>query len=172
MGDVSVGAAVRRLLLSGTAVLLLASGCGGAGSTSPFPTSTPTDRQPTPGTQTVPVEAELQAIRFAWVESGTPLVAEGKPGIKVTYIASIGTCGLLDRVEVEETDATVTVKVYVGNLVLPPDNATSCLDVAHRYFTLVPLKKELGDRQVINGVDGNPARDYFTKPEVTQSPQR
>lgn len=168
----SVGATARRLMLSGSAVLLLASGCGGAGSTSPFPTSTPTDRQPTPGTQTVPVEADLKATRLAWVESGTPLVAEGKPGIKVTYIASIGTCGLLERVEVEETDTTITVEVYVGNLVLPPDNAAYCPDVAFRFFTLVPLKRELGDRQVINGVDGKPARDYFTKPEVTQSPQR
>lgn len=148
--------------MTACALLVLASGCGESGSASPFPTSTPTETLPSPGAQTVPVEAELKVIKLAWVESGTGLTVEGKPGLKIQYISSVGSCGLLSRVEVEETKSTVTAKVYIGNLVLPEDKSAYCGDVANNYFTIVELKEPLGDRRVINGQNGEPASPYIS----------
>lgn len=113
------------------------------------PTSTPTTTQPSPGATTVPVEAELVAINLAPIERAEATIIDGRAALDITYAASTGTCGLLSRVEVEETATEVIVGVFVGMLPDEPGKPMKgCPDLGLLYHTVVALREPLGDRVI------------------------
>lgn len=120
----------------------------------PYPTSTPTTVQPTDGSVTVPVEADLVGKKQAEIDSVEAMTVNGMPALKVIYRASIRFCGLLERVDVAETDSQVTIGIYVGNLADVEENQRVCDAIGAPYQTMVRLKAPVGNRQVIDTKTG------------------
>jgi hypothetical protein len=70
--------------------------------------------------------------------------------LTVSFSMGVDTCYSLDRVEVDETDTTVTVTLFVGgNPDVAPD--TACIEIAELRSVTVPLDAPLGDREVVDG---------------------
>jgi hypothetical protein len=69
--------------------------------------------------------------------------------LDVTFYMGVEECNRLDRVEVEETDTTVTITIFTG---ANPDAAgVACIEIAELRSTTVELDAPLGDRTVVDG---------------------
>ena len=73
--------------------------------------------------------------------------------LELRFYNGVPECYGVDRVEVEETDADVTVTVFTGGL--PTDEPVACVELAVLQATAVTLEAPLGDRTLIDGSTGN-----------------
>lgn len=140
-------------------LILFAAGCTGSQpdpdpSGMAFPTSTPTtvNVKSSPTQYSVPVEASLRNVALADITGSRAATVDGDPAAEITYISGIEQCGLLARIEVDETATAVTIGVYVGDY--QPTGDVICASMNGTYRSLVKLNAPLGDREVI---------DRFTK---------
>jgi hypothetical protein len=78
-------------------------------------------------------------------------VADDK--LEVTFYNGVPECYGVDRVEVEETDAEVTVTVFTGSL--PLDGEVACIEIAVLQAVAVTLDSPLGDRPLLDGSTGS-----------------
>ncbi len=136
-------------------VLGLAAACGrlaGPGTGGPGePTSTdlpPVSRTDAPlATPVEPHPGTVDPLPHAWERIE---VGEDDRTLTVLYVGGTQDCYQLDRVEVRERPATVTVTVYEGlRPDLPPDAA--CIEIGVYKAATVVLTEPLGDRELLDG---------------------
>ena len=157
---------MRRLLAALLLPLLLLVACGddGDGDTSSDDPSSdlvdpgPGDTEPAGppddgGDDTGPVTPTpgLLDPHSSAIDSVT-LVADGDgTKVEVGFYNGVRDCYGLDRVEVEETDESVTIGVFAGSL---PIGDVACIEIAELQTTVVSLDAPLGDRVVIDASTG------------------
>ena len=95
---------------------------------------------PTPGLDGV-VRA---AIDSAVVLDGTKL--------EVRFYSGVEDCYGVERVDVEESDAEVTVSVFTGSR--PEARDLACIEIAELVAVVVTLDAPLGDRALVDGSSG------------------
>lgn len=156
---------MRRLAaLAALATILALSGCGSGDTTDD-------DSLDTGASTTDPDEPISGLPGEPPGELGEPELVEPQPGavdptpipfesaeperddeasLRVRYTTGVPPCTVLDRVEVDETDGSVTLTVYVG---ADPDMSPAqvCIELAREYETIVELGEPLGDREVVDG---------------------
>lgn len=72
--------------------------------------------------------------------------------LEVRFWYGIEPCNVVDRVEVDETDTTVTVTLYVGlDPAVDADTNQSCDDIGQYRAVTVALDEAVGDRRVVDG---------------------
>jgi len=69
--------------------------------------------------------------------------------LEILFWSGVEPCYVLDRVELDKTDTTVTVTLYEGSDASQPDMA--CIDIAVTKLVRVALDQPLGQRTVIDG---------------------
>ena len=74
--------------------------------------------------------------------------------LEVRFYNGVQACYGVDRVEVEETDADVTVTVFTGTL--PGDGDRVCIDLAELQAVAVRLDAPLAGRALVDGSTGVP----------------
>lgn len=74
--------------------------------------------------------------------------ASGKK-IRVPFWGGVAPCFVLDHYKVKETNDSVTVTLFAGNV--PSLKNVACIEIAALYAVDIPLKTPLGNRIVING---------------------
>ena len=97
------------------------------------------------GPQTVtprPGMADVHPV--AWRRS----TADGS-SVTVRFYSGVEPCNVLDRVEVAETDASVTITLYEGSD--PARPGAACIELAVLKAVTVELDRPLGDRRLIDG---------------------
>lgn len=110
--------------------------------------SIPTTHNPDPSQYAVPGKAPLRNVGLADISGSRAATVDGDPAIEISYLSGIESCGLLSRVEVNETVTTVTIGVFVGDY--QPDGDAPCAGALRGYRTLVKLRAPIGDREVID----------------------
>lgn len=75
-------------------------------------------------------------------------VLEGGDRVEFTWTSGVAPCHVLDRIEVTETDQTVTVTLFEGSAA---DEAVSCIAIAERKSTVAHLDAPVGQRALIDG---------------------
>lgn len=153
----------RRLLtLLITGALVLAA-CG----SDDAPVGEPRDASPDdPVSSPEPGDKELPGV-------GGPELVEPRPGmdnphpsaftsvepigdertLAVFFTGGVAPCYVLDRVEIDETDTTVTITLFIG---ADPEAVTdtetvACIDIGVSYETRVTLDAPLGARTIVDG---------------------
>jgi hypothetical protein len=155
---------MRRLLaLLFLPLLLVVAACGDDADetvTDDDPTSDvsdPGDTEPSDpgdgdGTGPVTPTPGLLDPRPTAIDSVSVVAGDGDK-VEVSYYNGVRDCYGLDRVEVEETDTTVTIGVFTGSL--PPGDQV-CIEIAELQVTVVTLEAPLGDREVVDASTGAP----------------
>lgn len=69
--------------------------------------------------------------------------------LRLGFTGGVAPCFVLDRVDVVETDESVTVTLYAGTAKGSEDQA--CIEIAKYYAVDVPLDGPLGERDVVDG---------------------
>jgi hypothetical protein len=75
--------------------------------------------------------------------------------LEVAFWNGVEPCYELARVDVTQTDTTVTITLWTGSR--PEAQAMVCIELAQSFATLVSLDAPLGDRTLIDGSTGQPA---------------
>jgi hypothetical protein len=140
------GVRPRHLLLSA----LLLTGCAGlagpgAGKDEPV-VSTPVSPEPNPGPTFLDVQPRdglVDITPHIW-DRAEPT---GPQSIRVEFYGGVEECEGLARVDVEETDESVTVTLYTGRV----PEAEVCIEIAKLKATTVELEAPLGDREIVDG---------------------
>jgi hypothetical protein len=97
---------------------------------------------PTPG---------LDGVVPAAIDS---VVALDGAKLEVRFYSGVEDCYGVDRVDVEETDAEVTVSVFTGSR--PEARDIACIEIAELVAVVLTLDAPLGDRVVVDGSSGAP----------------
>jgi hypothetical protein len=71
--------------------------------------------------------------------------------VEVRFWSGVEPCYVLDSVEVEETDETVTITLFEGSE--PTDEDVACIEIAVWKATHVELSEPLGDRDIVDGAE-------------------
>lgn len=95
--------------------------------------------EPTPGMD------DVRAIEWDDVQ----LLDE--PRVRVRYWSGVEPCHVLDSVEVEETDETVTITLYEGSEPQPGGEMPVCIQIARWTAVDVRLDAPVGDREIVDG---------------------
>jgi hypothetical protein len=155
---------MRRLLAVLLLPLLLLAACGDDGADQTVTDDDPTSDVPDPGDPTDPGATEPPAgtdpvtptpglldPRPTAIDSVA--VAAGGDGdkLEVSFYNGVRECYGLDRVEVDESDDSVTIGVFTGSL--PPGDQV-CIEIAELQVTVVALDAPLGDRVVVDASTG------------------
>jgi hypothetical protein len=144
------------------ALALAAAACGGDDDTSvggpgTAVTTAPGGDEPVtspPGAGTVPgagptrVEPDPDAQDPRPVTFDPTMAQATDGGVLVRFYSGIAPCYVLQRVEVAETDETVAVGLFVGNLSGGEDIA--CIQIAMLYEVEIDLAAPLGDRTLVD----------------------
>lgn len=69
--------------------------------------------------------------------------------LTVFWTSGVAPCTVLDRVDVEETEDTVTITVYEGSD--PANPGAMCIEIAEYKAHTVELERELGPRSIVDG---------------------
>ena len=96
--------------------------------------------EPTPGLVD-PIPSAIES--YAELEGTT---------LELRFYSGVEECYGLDRVDVEELDATVTVTVFVGRR----PEAEVCIEIAESVATKVDLAAPLAGRTLVDGSTGEP----------------
>jgi hypothetical protein len=94
--------------------------------------------EPTPGM------ADVRPV--GWDEAAVDGAA-----VEVFWWSGVAPCTVLDRVEVEEDDETVTITLFEGRDASQGDVA--CIEIAQRKRTVVELSEPVGQRRLVDGAD-------------------
>jgi hypothetical protein len=124
---------MRRAAISVAALLVVAAGCVPAA---------PSD----PGPIHVSVRddvVDLTPVRLVSLRAVDESVVEAR------YWSGIEPCTAVGRIDVVETDTTVTVKVWIGTPESERD--TVCIMIAELHAVRVQLEEPVGDRALIDG---------------------
>ena len=97
---------------------------------------------PTPG---------LDGVVNAAIDS---VVARAEDELEVRFYGGVAECYGVDRVEVTETDAEVTISVFTGSL--PEAAGRACIEIAELQAVVVDLDAPLAGRAVVDGSSGAP----------------
>lgn len=76
---------------------------------------------------------------------------EDQTELTVFWSSGVAPCTVLDRVDVEETEDTVTITVYEGSDPANPD--AMCIQIAEYKAHTVELSGELGPRSIVDGAE-------------------
>ena len=90
-----------------------------------------------------PREGLVDVVPHIW-DSAEPI---GPKTIRVEFYGGVEECDGLDRVEVEETEKTVTITVYTGRV----PTAEVCIEIAILKATTVELDSPLAGRKIVDG---------------------
>lgn len=152
---------MRRLLAVLLLPLALLVACGDDGedaATSPDDPTTDVDDpgapvDPAPGDDAGPVTPTPGLLDPRPTAVDSVVVAAGGDGhkLEVSFYNGVRDCYGLDRVEVEESDTSVTIGVFTGSL---PIGDVACIEIAELQMTVVSLDAPLGDRTVIDASTG------------------
>jgi hypothetical protein len=148
-----MGSAPRRSAL--LLVAALAAGCAGGGDTPTTGYGPPADSvsAPEPPPRTVVPRAGMANVRPHPFESATPIGDETR--LEVRFWGGVEPCFVLDRVEVREDAAAVTVTLYAGSDPARPD--AMCIEIAVSMAVVVRLDAPLGARAIRDGAAPDPA---------------
>jgi hypothetical protein len=95
---------------------------------------------PTPG---------LDGVVAAAIDSAVAL--DGSK-LEVRFYSGVEDCYGLERIDVEETEADVTVAVFTGSR--PEARDVACIEIAELVAAVVTLDAPLGDRAVLDASSG------------------
>jgi hypothetical protein len=152
---------MRRLLAVLLLPLLLLAACGDDGADETVTDDDPTSDVPGPGdpgateppagTDPVTPTPGLLDPRPTAIDSVAVVAGGDGDKLEVAFYNGIRECYGLDRVEVEETDGSVTIGVFTGSV--PPGDQV-CIEIAELQVTVVTLDAPLGDREVVDASTG------------------
>lgn len=136
----------RHLLLAA----LVLTGCAGvaepgAGPDDPV-VSTPVSPTPVPGPsflEVQPLDGLVDITPHIW-DRAEPT---GPRTIRVEFYGGVEECEGLARVDVRETDETVTITLFTGRV----PEAEVCIEIAQLKATSVALDAPLGEREIVDG---------------------
>jgi hypothetical protein len=98
----------------------------------------PTITEPTPG---------MANVRPRPFDSATV----GDDGVTVTidFVSGVEPCSVLDHIDVDETDDTVTITLFEGND--PTAGDVACIEIGVYKRAVITLDSPLGDRTIVDG---------------------
>ncbi|WP_459800832.1 hypothetical protein [Herbidospora sp. RD11066] len=144
---------MRRIWLVTAAMIttvIMAAACGkgeAVDSGSPIgpdqPATPPASAMPSPGPTLVqPKGGTVEPRKVPWTRA-TP----AGDGVMISWSSGVEPCYTLDRVEVKETAAEVTVTLWEGTT----DPEAACIQIAIEKETFVKLAEPLAGREVVDG---------------------
>lgn len=77
------------------------------------------------------------------------LVAAGEQTVEARFVSGVQPCTAVGRVDVVETESTVTVTVWIGTPA--SEKNTVCVAITQLHSVRASLGSPLGDRQLIDG---------------------
>jgi hypothetical protein len=118
---------------------------GGDGGGTDVPEPVPSPVEPRPGM------ANVHVVGWESYE-----VAEDGESVTVAYWSGVEPCNVLDHVDVEYGEDTITITLYEGND--PDAGDVACIEIAMYKSVTVPLDQDVAGRTIVDGA-GDPAAE-------------
>lgn len=96
------------------------------------------------------VEPDATAVDARPIPWETAQVLDGGDRIQLGYTSGVAPCHVLQRIEVVETDAVVTITLHEGRA---PGEGQMCIQIAESKTTVAHLDAPIGTRSLVDGAD-------------------
>jgi len=117
------------------------------GTEEPMDPDLPMDEQETTWTLVEPTPGMDDVRPIPWED--VQLLDE--PRVRVRYWSGVEPCHVLDSVEVEETDTTITITLHEGSEPQDGGEPPVCVQIARWTAVDVRLDAPVGDREIVDG---------------------